>query len=239
MRLEELAKQARKEKSKRFTLRIGLALVSVVALVGIVYLLNGGDDDSTAAATTTTIDPTLTTLPEVLCADAATPPAEPPTTTAPAKPEIADPVEGEVTELKVTTITEGSGPVVAQCDLVDVHYLGYTSIDGVPFDNSYDRGAPLNVVVGAGRVIDGWDQGLLGLQVGGRYQIDIPVDLAYGPDAAAQGRPAGALTFIVDIMSITPPPAATTDTTGVSDTTTADSTADTAVETTVAAPVTT
>lgn len=240
LRLEELAKQARKEKSKRFTLRIGLALVSVVALVGIVYLLNGGDDDSTAAATTTTtIDPTLTSVPEALCADAAIPPEVPPTSVAPAKPEIAGPVEGDVTELKVTTITEGSGPAVAACDLVDVHYIGYTSIDAVVFDNSYDRGAPINVVVGAGRVIEGWDQGLLGLQVGGRYQIDIPVDLAYGPDAAAQGNPPGALTFIVDIMSITPPPTATTDTTGVTDDTTADTTADTAVETTLAAPATT
>ncbi|MEQ1704154.1 MAG: FKBP-type peptidyl-prolyl cis-trans isomerase, partial [Ilumatobacteraceae bacterium] len=163
----------------------------------------------------------------------------PPSTTAPAKPEIAGPVEGDVTELKVTPITEGSGAAVAACDLVDVHYIGYTSIDGVVFDNSYDRGAPLNVVVGAGQVIEGWDQGLLDLQVGGRYQIDIPEALAYGPDAAASGRPAGALTFIVDIMAITPPPTATTDTTGVTDSTTADTTADTAVETTVAAPVTT
>ena len=246
LRLEELAKQARKEKSKRFGMRIGLMLVSVVALVGVVYLLNGADDDSTAAATTTTIDPTVTTVPEVLCANAATAPEVPPSTTAPAKPEIAGPVEGEITELKVTTITEGSGAAVAECDLVDVHYLGYTSVDGVPFDNSYDSGSPLSVVVGAGRVIDGWDQGLLGLQVGGRYQIDIPVDLAYGPDAAAQGRPAGALTFIVDIMSITPPPTATTDTTtdttgatDSTDTTPADSSADTAVETTIAAPATT
>ena len=54
LRLEELAKQARKDKTKRFSLRVGLALVSVVALVGVLYLLNGGDEDSTVAGTTTT-----------------------------------------------------------------------------------------------------------------------------------------------------------------------------------------
>ncbi|MDP2292333.1 MAG: FKBP-type peptidyl-prolyl cis-trans isomerase, partial [Actinomycetota bacterium] len=180
LRLEELAKEARKQKTKRFTLRVVLLIAAVVALVGGLYLVSGGDDDTTAA-TTTTLDPLAPTTVDPNL----------PTTTAPPKPEIVMP-EGEVTELKVTTITEGTGAGAATGDLVEVHYLGYTSIDGVEFDNSYDRGSPIPVTLGTGGVIEGWEQGLLGLQVGGRYQIDIPVDLAYGPDAAANGRPAGA-----------------------------------------------
>ena len=192
-RLEELAKQARKQKTKRFSFRVVGLLVAVVAVVGGLYLISGGDDDEAAATTTTT-------LPEFV--DTTVDPNLP-TTTVPPKPEIVLP-EGEVTELKITAITEGTGELSKAGDALEVHYLGYTSVDGLEFDNSYDRGQPFELVLGQGMVIEGWDQGLIGVQVGGRYQIDIPVDLAYGADAEANGRPAGALTFIVDIMSITP-----------------------------------
>lgn len=188
-RLEELAKQARKDKSKRLGLRIFLLIGAVVLLVGGIAIFGGDDTESTsttgAGEVTSTVDPNA------------------PTTTTPPKPEVSIP-EAPVTELKVTTITEGTGVGAVVGDTVEVHYLGYTSVDGVTFDNSYDSGVPFPVVLGAGSVIQGWEQGLVGLKTGGRYQIDIPVDLAYGPDAAAQGRPEGALSFIVDIMSIVP-----------------------------------
>lgn len=196
LRLEELAKQARKDKSKRLGLRVALIIGAVVVLVGGIAIFGGGDDSNSTTTTTAVADVTTTVDPNA------------PTTTAPPKPEVSIPAQ-PVTELKVTTITEGTGEGAVVGDTMEVHYLGYTSVDGVPFDNSYDRGAPIPVVLGAGTVIQGWDQGLVGLKVGGRYQIDIPVDLAYGADAAAQGRPAGALSFIVDIMSITPAAPAT------------------------------
>ncbi len=198
LRLEELAKQARNDKTKRLGLRILMLVGAVVLLVGGIALFGGNDSPSTSASTSTTVagDVTTTVDPNA------------PTTTTPPKPEVSIPA-APVTELKVTTITEGTGTGAVVGDTVEVHYLGYTSVDGVVFDNSYDRGAPIPVVLGAGRVIQGWEQGLLGLKVGGRYQIDIPVDLAYGANAAAQGRPEGALSFIVDIMSITPAAPAT------------------------------
>lgn len=192
-RLEELAKQARKNKTKRLGLRIFLLIAAVVVLVGGIALFGGDDSSSPTTTTSTTVAGEVTTTVD----------PNAPTSTTPPKPEVSIPA-APVTELKVTTITEGTGDGAAVGDTIEVHYLGYTSADGVVFDNSYDRGAPIPVVLGARTVIDGWEQGLLGLKVGGRYQIDIPVDLAYGPDAAAQGRPAGALTFIVDIMSIKP-----------------------------------
>ncbi len=181
LRLEELAKQARKDKTKRLGLRIFLLVAAVVLVVGAIAVFGGGDDKSTTTTTSTIAGGTTT----------------------PPKPEVSIPA-APVTELKVTTITDGTGVGAAVGDTIEVHYLGYTSADGVVFDNSYDRGAPIPVVLGAGTVIDGWEKGLIGLKAGGRYQIDIPVDLAYGPDAAAQGKPAGALSFIVDIMSVTP-----------------------------------
>ena len=192
-RLEELAKQARKDKSKRLGLRIGLLIGAVVLLVAGISLFGGDDTASTPTTTTSSIAGEVTTTVD----------PNAPTTTTPPKPEVVIPT-APVTELKVTTITDGTGTGAIVGDTVEVHYLGYTSIDGEVFDNSYDRGAPIPVVLGSGSVIEGWEQGLVGLKVGGRYQIDIPEDLAYGPDAAAQGRPAGALSFIVDIMSVTP-----------------------------------
>lgn len=198
LRLEELAKQARNDKTKRLGLRILMLVGAVVLLVGGIALFGGNDSPSTSASTSTTVAADVTTTVD----------PNAPTTTTPPKPEVSIPA-APVTALKVTTITEGTGTGAVVGDTVEVHYLGYTSVDGVVFDNSYDRGAPIPVVLGAGRVIQGWEQGLLGLKVGGRYQIDIPVDLAYGADAAAQGRPEGALSFIVDIMSITPAAPAT------------------------------
>ena len=193
LRLEELAQQARKDKTKRFGLRLFLLIGAVVLLVFGIAFFGGEDEESTPTTTTTTI------------AEAGTTTIDPntPTTELPAKPEVSIPVT-PITELKVTPITEGTGVGAANGDTVEVHYIGFTSVDGAVFDNSYDRGAPIPVVLGTGGVIQGWDEGLVGLQVGGRYQIDIPVDMAYGPDAAAQGRPAGDLSFIVDIMSVTP-----------------------------------
>ncbi len=185
LRLEELAKRARKDKTKRLGLRIFLLIGAVVALVGGIALFGGDDNASTTTPTSTTVGPNA------------------PSTTSPPKPEVSIPA-APVTELKVTTITEGTGIGAAVGDTVEVHYLGYTSVDGVEFDNSYDRGEPFPVTIGTTSVIEGWTQGLVGLKSGGRYQLDIPVDLAYGPDAAAQGKPVGALSFIVDIMSITP-----------------------------------
>ena len=184
LRLEELAQQARKDKTKRFGLRLFLLIGAVVLLVaGIAFF--GGDDEESTPTTTSTIAEAVDT------------------TVVPPKPEVSIPVT-PITELAVTPITAGTGASAAVGDTVEVHYLGFTSVDGVVFDNSYDRGEPFPVTIGTTSVIEGWTQGLVGLQAGGRYQIDIPVDLAYGPDAAAQGRPAGDLSFIVDIMSVTP-----------------------------------
>lgn len=220
LRLEELAKQARKEKTKRLGLRIGLIIGAVVVLVGAIALFDGDDDKKvTAATSTTTLDLTATTLDP-----------NAPTTTVPPKPEVSIPAELP-TELTVTPITEGSGPAAAVGDTLDVHYIGYLSADGTVFDNSYDRGEPIQLTLGSGSVIEGWEEGLVGVQAGGRYQIDIPAELAYGDVGSGDIiKPGDPISFIVDIMSITP---AVTDTasTAVTETTVATSTSTTVVAT--------
>jgi peptidylprolyl isomerase len=183
LRLQELAQQARREKTRRVGLRIGLVVAAVVALVGIAVWLGGDDSDETASSTTTT------------------------TTVAGSdyeKPEVTPPAELP-TELVVTELIEGEGDISVVGDTVQVHYVGVLSADGTEFDNSYDRGSPLEVTIGSGMVIQGWEQGLIGLQAGGRYQLDIPADLAYGDTGSGSViKPGDAITFVVDIVSITP-----------------------------------
>ncbi|MEX0846496.1 MAG: FKBP-type peptidyl-prolyl cis-trans isomerase [Ilumatobacteraceae bacterium] len=120
------------------------------------------------------------------------------------KPEVEIPAELP-TELVITDLVTGSGPEAVDGDTVVVHYVGVRSADGTEFDNSYDRGEPITVTLGAGQVITGWDEGLVGVQQGTRRQLDIPSDLAYG--SAPQGnviQAGDALTFVVDVVAVLP-----------------------------------
>lgn len=109
------------------------------------------------------------------------------------------------TELVITELIPGEGPEAAAGDTVIVDYVGVRSADGTEFDNSYDRGSPFPVELGAGRVIRGWDDGLVGSQAGERRQLDIPADLAYGDAGAGEIiQPGDALTFVVDIRVVIP-----------------------------------
>ncbi len=120
----------------------------------------------------------------------------------PDKPDVEIPAEAP-TELVVTVLEEGTGPAAEVGDTVVVDYVGVRSSDGVEFDNSYDRGAPLPLVLGAGRVIQGWEDGLVGAQTGARIRLDIPSDLAYGDQARSEVIGANEdLTFVVDVRSV-------------------------------------
>ena len=119
------------------------------------------------------------------------------------KPEIDFP-DGPVPEdLVVTDITVGSGAEAKAGDQVLVHYVGVAHSTGEEFDASYNRGAPLDFPLGAGRVIAGWDQGVQGMKVGGRRQLVIPPHLGYG-DRGAGGviKPGETLIFVVDLVEV-------------------------------------
>ena len=118
------------------------------------------------------------------------------------KPDVSIP-SALPTELVVTDLVTGDGPVAAEGDTVVVHYVGVRSADGTEFDNSYDRGEPFSVTLGSGSVIPGWEQGLIGVQQGTRRQLDIPSDLAYGDSPQGDVIQAGdALTFVVDVVAV-------------------------------------
>ncbi len=126
------------------------------------------------------------------------------------KPVVSVPLEPPV-GLVITDLIEGTGDPAATGDIVEVNYVGVITSSGIEFDNSYDRGTPFSVTLGAGGVIKGWDDGLVGVKVGGRRQLDIPAALAYG-DTGAGGviAPGDAITFVVDVISIIKAPPAPT-----------------------------
>ena len=119
------------------------------------------------------------------------------------KPEIDFPEGPPPKDLEITDITVGSGAEAKAGDQVLVHYVGVAHSTGEEFDASYNRGAPLDFPLGAGRVIAGWDQGVQGMKVGGRRQLVIPPHLGYG-DRGAGGviKPGETLIFVVDLVEV-------------------------------------
>ncbi len=119
------------------------------------------------------------------------------------RPEVDFPGGEPPAELQVTDICEGDGGVANPGDMVEVHYVGVAFSTGEEFDASWNRGDPLQFELGAGEVIAGWDQGVQGMKVGGRRQLIIPPDLAYGDRGAGYAiAPGETLIFVCDLVSI-------------------------------------
>jgi len=114
-----------------------------------------------------------------------------------------------VTKLTTTDTKVGSGAVAVSGKTVSVHYTGwlYTASKpdhkGEKFDSSLDHGQPFNFPLGAGRVIQGWDQGVAGMKVGGKRTLTIPSEMAYGSHGAGGVIPPNApLVFDVELLSV-------------------------------------
>src|SRR5919205_2182981 len=119
------------------------------------------------------------------------------------KPEIDFPDGPPPSELEVTDVTEGEGAEATQGSTVSVHYVGVAHSTGEEFDASYNRGEPLQFRLGVGQVIQGWDDGVIGMKVGGRRRLVIPPHLGYG-DRGAGGviKPGETLIFVVDLLGV-------------------------------------
>jgi FKBP-type peptidyl-prolyl cis-trans isomerase len=121
------------------------------------------------------------------------------------EPEAAQqtqPMDQPKEEVKIEEITEGTGQEVKSGDTVVMHYRG-TLEDGTQFDSSYDRGEPFTTQIGVGQVIQGWDQGVPGMKVGGKRKLTIPASLGYGEQGAPPSIPPNAtLIFEVELVGI-------------------------------------
>lgn len=103
--------------------------------------------------------------------------------------------------LKYKVLKEGTGVTPAKGDRIVVHYTG-TLEDGTKFDSSVDRGKPFEFNVGMGKVIKGWDEGLLMMKEGGKRILVIPPDLAYGSRKMANIPPNSTLIFEVELLEV-------------------------------------
>jgi peptidylprolyl isomerase len=120
------------------------------------------------------------------------------------KPDVELPGGEPPTELETEDVVVGDGAEAAVGDTISVQYVGVTYSDGSEFDASWDTGEPFEFRLGSGSVIPGWDEGIPGMKVGGRRELVIPPDLAYGP----QGQPPDigpneTLIFVVDLLDVT------------------------------------
>lgn len=104
--------------------------------------------------------------------------------------------------LQIKTITVGAGEKAEVGKTAVVHYTGWL-LDGTKFDSSVDRGTPFEFPLGAGRVIKGWDEGVATMNVGGKVELTIPADLAYGASGAGGVIPPNAtLKFEVEFLGM-------------------------------------
>jgi peptidylprolyl isomerase len=121
------------------------------------------------------------------------------------KPVIPKPSGSPPRRLVKEDIVKGEGPAAKAGDTLTVNYVGVAFSTGDEFDASWDRGQPFDVPLGAGKVIEGWDKGLVGMRKGGRRMLTIPPELAYGSEGQPPAiAPNETLIFVVDALAIKP-----------------------------------
>ncbi len=116
-------------------------------------------------------------------------------------PTVSTDAKASSTGLVSTDETVGTGDVAEAGKTVSVNYVGTLS-DGTKFDSSYDRNQPFEFQLGAGQVIKGWDQGVVGMKVGGKRKLVIPPDLGYGDQANGKIPANSTLTFEIELLAV-------------------------------------
>jgi peptidylprolyl isomerase len=169
-----------------------LALILTATLAIAAAGCGSSNDNSTSSSASASSDTTSTQAQQ-----------QPATAQPRPKPTVHVPKGKPPKKLVVKDLIKGTGPAAKPGDPVTVNYIGVNYADGKPFDNSYDRGQPFPFQLGGGQVISGWDNGLVGMKVGGRRMLIIPPSQGYGPQGQAPViKPNETLVFVVDLLSI-------------------------------------
>jgi peptidylprolyl isomerase len=168
---------------------IAIALCAALAVAGC-----GGSDDSSTGSTGES-EATSAAKTE------SPPKAEP--RTEKTKPKVTVPKGAPPQELETKDLEEGSGAEAKVGDQVTVQYVGVNYKNGKEFDSSWSRSEPFPFSLGGGEVIPGWDQGIVGMKVGGRRELIIPPELAYGEEGRPPAIPPNeTLVFVVDLLEV-------------------------------------
>ena len=119
------------------------------------------------------------------------------------KPDVKIPAGPPPGDLAIEDLEVGTGAEAAAGKTVDVHYVGVAWSTGAQFDASWDRGGAFDFPLGKGHVIQGWDQGVQGMKVGGRRRLTIPPAMGYGSRGAGGAIKGGeTLVFVVDLLGV-------------------------------------
>ena len=119
------------------------------------------------------------------------------------EPTVTPPSGPVPTKLETKDLIVGTGPEAKAGQSVTVNYVGVLYKGGKEFDASWKRKEPFNFILGKGQVIPGWDQGIVGMKVGGRRELIIPASLAYGAKGSGAAIPPNsALVFVVDLLGV-------------------------------------
>jgi peptidylprolyl isomerase len=185
----------------------GARLSAVLATLGVAVLIAGcGSSDSSSIAVGNESD--VSSIPHVT-GEKTTPATTTPTSTAKTptsgplstQPTVPPSSGAAPTTLVTKEIIKGTGPEAKAGDSVTVNYVGVLYHGGKEFDASWKRNEPFTFALGKGQVIAGWDQGVAGMKVGGRRELIIPSELAYGKRGSPPSIPPNApLVFVVDLL---------------------------------------
>ncbi len=119
------------------------------------------------------------------------------------KPDVTVPETDAPEELVIVDDIEGDGDEATQGQQVTVHYVGVSWSTGKQFDASWDRMEPFQFSLGRGQVIQGWDEGVAGMKVGGRRTLHIPPHMGYGERGAGSAIKGNeTLIFVVDLLGV-------------------------------------
>jgi peptidylprolyl isomerase len=162
--------------------KLPIALISLCAVLAFAGCGGGGDSstESSEATSTATSESAAKT-----------------------KPTVSVPKGAPPKQLEVKDLEEGSGAEAKSGDKVTVQYVGVNYKNGKEFDSSWSRNEPFSFTLGAGEVIPGWDQGVEGMKEGGRRELIIPPELAYGEAGAPPAiGPNETLVFVIDLLEV-------------------------------------
>ncbi|MHB8826662.1 MAG: FKBP-type peptidyl-prolyl cis-trans isomerase [Acidimicrobiales bacterium] len=199
-KIEQMQREAKRRRTIRRSVIVGVVAIAIV--ISAAYLFSGSSTPTTtttaAAAPTTTVKSTATTIPSHFAKVASPSPAgtfgKPPTVVVPAgsPPKV----------MEVSDLIDGGGKPAMTGSKVTVQYVLATYSTRKVIQSSWTS-SPFSFTIGAGQVIKGWDEGIVGMHVGGRRELIIPPSLGYGAQSPGAGIAKNdTLVFVVDLLKV-------------------------------------
>lgn len=174
-----------------------LALILIACLALFAAGCGGSDDDSSSSSETSASTEATTTESDAPAEESSSEGKKK------TKPEVTVPKGVSPNKFAFRDLEEGTGATAKSGDTVSVQYVGVGYDSEEEFDSSWSRNEPFSFTLGSGEVIKGWDQGVEGMKVGGRRELIIPANLAYGPAGSPPAiGPNETLIFVIDLLAI-------------------------------------